>query len=40
MVCTKCVNHSLFRMLLDKAEKEFEYTVVRLFKLPCGVELF
>ena len=39
VVYTKCVNHSLFRMLLDEME-EFEYTIARPLELPCDVELF
>ncbi|URE16697.1 hypothetical protein MUK42_12904 [Musa troglodytarum] len=27
-------------MLLDEAEREFGYTIVRLLKLPCSVKLF
>ena len=40
VVHTECVNHQLFQMLLDEAEKEFEYATTGPLELPCGVELF
>ncbi|URE06145.1 hypothetical protein MUK42_18415 [Musa troglodytarum] len=38
MVCTKCINHPMFQMLLDEA-KEFKYIIAGLLKLPYSVEL-
>ncbi|XP_009408359.2 auxin-responsive protein SAUR71-like [Musa acuminata AAA Group] len=40
VVRTECVNHPLFRMLLDEAEEEFGYAAAGPLELPCGVELF
>ncbi|URE32563.1 hypothetical protein MUK42_16818 [Musa troglodytarum] len=40
MVCTKCINHLLFQMLLDKAEKEFWCIVAGPLELPYNIKLF
>ncbi|KAJ0969157.1 hypothetical protein J5N97_022034 [Dioscorea zingiberensis] len=39
-VRTECVNHPLFKALLDDAETEFGYSSEGPLKLPCDVELF
>ncbi|WOK94471.1 auxin-responsive protein SAUR71-like [Canna indica] len=40
MVRTECLNHPLFRMLLDEAEMEFGFPAAGPLELPCDVELF
>ncbi|WOL18713.1 hypothetical protein Cni_G27510 [Canna indica] len=39
-VRTECLNHPLFRMLLDEAEMEFGYAAAGPLELPCDVGLF
>ncbi|XP_072969268.1 auxin-induced protein 15A-like [Typha angustifolia] len=40
VVRTECLNHPLFRMLLDEAETEYGYTTDGPLELPCDVEFF
>lgn len=37
---TKCVNHPLFKMLLEEAEMEYGYSANGPLSLPCDVDLF
>jgi SAUR family protein len=40
VVRTECVNHPLFRALLEEAEEEFGYAASGPLELPCGTEAF
>ncbi|WOL15893.1 hypothetical protein Cni_G24674 [Canna indica] len=40
VIRTECVNHPLFRMLLEEAEMEFGYANSGPLELPCHVEVF
>ncbi|CAL9065128.1 auxin-responsive protein SAUR71-like [Musa acuminata AAA Group] len=40
VVRTECLNHPLFKMLLDEAEMEFGYSAAGPLELPCDVDLF
>ncbi|KAJ0971218.1 hypothetical protein J5N97_019177 [Dioscorea zingiberensis] len=39
-VRTECLNHPLFKKLLDDAEMEYGYATEGPLKLPCDVDLF
>ncbi|KAM0822894.1 hypothetical protein ACQ4PT_071222 [Festuca glaucescens] len=40
VVRTECVNHPLFRTLLEEAEEEFGYAAAGPLELPCNAEAF
>uniref|UniRef100_A0ACD5Y3E4 Uncharacterized protein n=1 Tax=Avena sativa TaxID=4498 RepID=A0ACD5Y3E4_AVESA len=40
VVRTECVNHPLFRALLEEAEEEFGYAATGPLELPCNAEAF
>ncbi|CAM0952287.1 unnamed protein product [Alopecurus aequalis] len=40
VVRTECVNHPLFRVLLEEAEEVFGYTAAGPLELPCDAEEF
>ncbi|KAM0822892.1 hypothetical protein ACQ4PT_071221 [Festuca glaucescens] len=40
VVRTKCVNHPLFRALLEEAEEVFGYATEGPLELPCSAEAF
>ncbi|OAY82277.1 auxin-responsive protein SAUR50-like [Ananas comosus] len=40
VVRTECLNHPLFRGLLEEAETEYGYAVEGPLELPCDVEAF
>ncbi|KAM0857212.1 hypothetical protein ACQ4PT_048612 [Festuca glaucescens] len=40
VVRTKCVNHPLFRALLEEAEEVFGYATEGPLELPCNAEAF
>ncbi|KAL3500984.1 hypothetical protein ACH5RR_035433 [Cinchona calisaya] len=40
VIKTDCLNHSLFKMLLEEAESEYGYTSEGPLELPCDVDIF
>lgn len=40
VIKTECLNHPLFKMLLEEAESEYGYTNDGPLELPCAVDLF
>ncbi|KAM3258721.1 hypothetical protein ACQJBY_050487 [Aegilops geniculata] len=40
VVRTECVNHPLFRVLLEEAEEVFGYAAAGPLELPCNAEAF
>ncbi|KAK1632219.1 hypothetical protein QYE76_006534 [Lolium multiflorum] len=40
VVRTECLNHPLFRTLLEEAEEEFGYTAAGPLELPCDADAF
>ncbi|KAF6165473.1 hypothetical protein GIB67_028032 [Kingdonia uniflora] len=40
MIKTECINHPLFKMLLEEVESEYGYINIGPLALPCDVDLF